>query len=144
MNEGLKYFPPQMFSPRYGAQIFTFRMISMTMQPGEELGCCSVPHVQYSIHLKQGKNEWTIEKRFSEFHQLHCDLTHKNADVAKMLPILPSKTIFPITYCSEKYLSERFCSLNTYLDKLLQFFSEKNLLDSENPIVPFLELQPNQ
>ena len=48
--------------------------------------------VYYTIKLKCGSIQWTVEKRFSDISQIHEDLAKNHAN----LPTLPGKTMFPL------------------------------------------------
>lgn len=130
-----------MFSSRYGMQIFTVQLTSKAID-SEEI-CCVIPPVKYCLQLKQGKNEWKLIKRYSDFVKVHEKLKETFPNLTGDLPCLPPKTILlPAVMCSEAFQSERYTALGKYLDKLLLLLSEKNRLNADCPIVAFFELSP--
>lgn len=46
----------------------------------------------FTIKLRYGAKQWTVEKRYSDICQLHEDLKNNHVN----LPSLPAKTLFPI------------------------------------------------
>ncbi len=137
-RDGLKYFQPQMFSPRYGLQIFTY-----SMTPGNKVdddSCCSLQCETYTIHVKQGNVEWSVVKRFSDFLRLHSILQEKYSTI-QPFPLFPPKTLFPELFCSQKFMTNRLNMLNIYLENILLSMSSKNLLQGQNPLLEWLELK---
>ena len=47
--------------------------------------------VYYNIHLKSGKKEWTVSKRFSEFERFNLEISLNHSK----LPSFPGKSLIP-------------------------------------------------
>lgn len=60
--------------------------------------------------VKRGNEKWTLEKRFSEFDQMHKNLTKL---FPKNLPVLPPKTVFKLNKSED--IEQRRQELDTYL-----------------------------
>jgi len=70
--------------------------------------------VYFTIKLKYGSHQWSLDKRFSDITQLHEDLSKNHGN----LPQLPAKTLFPL----KKYedIDARRVKLDNYMQVSLK------------------------
>jgi len=71
-------------------------------------------HVRYAILCKNGKINWTIEKRYSDLHELNRSLRKQFPNCA-WADLFPKKTLFTNTM-DQAFISERADRLQEYLD----------------------------
>eukprot|EP00743_Colponemidia_sp_Colp-15_P004312 GILK01004652.1.p1 GENE.GILK01004652.1~~GILK01004652.1.p1 ORF type:complete len:535 (+),score=60.10 GILK01004652.1:42-1646(+) len=88
------------------------------------------PLTFYVLTIKHGTEEWTLEKRFSDFDVLHAQLKKRCVS----LPALPGKTVFRST--SPEFVESRRRGLDAYLQSLIQ---QRDALASQE-LADFLEL----
>ena len=127
----LLFFPSRQFSSRYGDQFFTAQVDSFKVVNGETPSWLNVllclpatQYVTYAIHVKWGKNAWTVSRRYSDF-----------AKIFGKDPSFPSKTLFPLF--SESHLKIRQEQLNSFLSQHLEkacklsgdFMNNEDILD---------------
>jgi hypothetical protein len=86
--------------------------------------------IYYTIQVQKGGESWTLEKRFSEFSDLHKNLSK----LFKSLPSFPSKTLTKQT--DMHFLKNRQATLETYLQQTLQRLE----IFSSEPLKKFLQL----
>lgn len=135
MNNELLYFPRQQFSPRFGDHIFTVDIISHRIANRLDCLCRKSSVVLYKVLIKQGKKEWYIEKRFSEFIYLFDNI--KLSPSFRESKIIPTKTWFHST--DKSFLEQREDQLLIALDCALKDLSTQGkqaLINSE--ILEFL------
>lgn len=65
--------------------------------------------VFFFIHVRSGKVQWKIEKRFSELSKFHEDLSVNHG----ALPSFPKKTLFPLKNYED--IEARRIKLNVYI-----------------------------
>mmetsp|Transcript_16503 Transcript_16503/g.27909 ORF Transcript_16503/g.27909 Transcript_16503/m.27909 type:complete len:528 (-) Transcript_16503:159-1742(-) len=81
-------------------------------------------YTQYLIKFLCRGVEWTLHKRYRDFHDLHSDLSKENAKYGIELPKLPEKRWFHrqrwFNSGEEKYCWERRLKLQAYLRNLVK------------------------
>ena len=78
---------------------------------------CPPDTIQITSRFQPEKYDaWQIKRRYSDFHQLHKDLS-KATDNAKVLQLAPKR--FVKNNLAEEFLNKRQSLLNLYLDALL-------------------------
>jgi hypothetical protein len=133
------YFPKTAFSKRFGKQFFTVEIEKVEVINEDS---CWNKHAVYTLLVKQGKAEWSMQRRFREFDNLLKIMKTKiNVDEVSTLPCLPPKTCFPVTD-DEKFLEDRKDKLYGFLDSFLKELSQKNLV-TDKEVLDFLGLDPN-
>ena len=90
-------------------------------------------HTEYEIRVALGTDEWTVHRRYSDFHALHASLSVERADVQAAVP-LPPKRIFGNRVPT--FLSQRQSHLQTYLSDVVR----SQLLLRTPEVRRFLEL----
>lgn len=86
--------------------------------------------IYYIIQVQKSSDTWNLEKRFSEFSDLHKNLSK----LFKTLPSFPSKTITKQT--DMHFLHTRQIALEAYLKACI----EKLEIFSSEPLKKFLQL----
>ncbi|TDH73610.1 hypothetical protein CCR75_004737 [Bremia lactucae] len=104
----LVYLPEDAWSLRYGPDYFTVAIIKHLVKEKK--------YAQYELQIQNGRRNWKVLRRFSEFDGLHASVCYK---AGNRLPKLPPKT-----YCcrdlNPDFLSRRRELLRCFLDRLLQ------------------------
>jgi hypothetical protein len=135
-SSSLLYFPKTVFSKRFGKQFFTMDITGFEVADKDS---CWNKHAEYVLTLKQGKSEWTVKRRFSEFDAFSRDVHGLLPDDPSLAP-LPPKTCR--SHLEDQFLQDRREKLYDFLDITLKELSQKNLITNES-IVKFLEIDPN-
>lgn len=104
------FFPPRNWSRRFGTQFFTIEIASHQLKEEE-----SEKHALYLITVKRGKQERTIERRYSEFYEFHRLLVRFSSYARRCN--FPPKTWF--RNVSKNFLEERKELLDKYLQQVL-------------------------
>ena len=81
---------------------------------------------RYTVNVKIGPKNWTLEYRFSEFYNLHMNLKKQSSN----LPSFPKRGIFATT--KPESIEKRRAHLEDYLSKICQkteVFANENFLD---------------
>jgi hypothetical protein len=82
----------------------------------------------FIIQVKGGFNSWVIEKRYSQFEDLHSSLFVAEALVLPVGVALPPKKIkLFVSHITPKFVEERRCLLDAYLNRVI---SSKSLVKS--------------
>ncbi|GAB5367393.1 hypothetical protein AAMO2058_001226300 [Amorphochlora amoebiformis] len=76
-------------------------------------------HVRFVLEVRRGNHMFRIQRRYSEFHDLHICLSAKFGVETLQRCGFPPKTIFRDT--SESFREQRKSDLNNYLDKLAEY-----------------------
>ncbi|GAB9471652.1 hypothetical protein Gpo141_00008856 [Globisporangium polare] len=103
----LVYLPEQSWSVRYGPDYFTVAIIGFKVPDGA--------FAQYELQVQNGKRNWTLLRRFSEFDRLRWSVRHRGGD---RLPDLPPKTFF-CRDLNPDFLALRKALLAKFLHELL-------------------------
>ena len=116
------YLPPREFSPRYGAQYFTAKVIDYKLNLSDS---CNVrSYIEYTIEVRNGFGKWIQNRRFAHFATLHAYMDKELGKFTPKLviPALPPKTCFQ-TF-DDKFVEERMKLLSIFLDDLLKVLNE--------------------
>lgn len=144
------YFPPKLFSARFGAQFFTIKMEKydvvdkgsarpVAVSTPWPCACLDGPFVEYLVDVTQGSGHWCVRHRYSDFSALHQSIQAllPNGEAS---PQLPAKTMWSIVHRDDD-LEARREALEVYLHNLLSIYSNKRLVIPQ-PIVDFLKIKP--
>jgi regulator of vacuolar morphogenesis len=77
------------------------------------------PHTAYRIDVQAAVRQWHVWKRYSDFTQLHAQLTH-TFPRHRIPSHLPTKRIFPPTFNAPTRVEDRRQGLEDYLRTLLR------------------------
>ena len=91
------YFPPTQFSRRFSENFFTSDILEYKRNINEG-GCFNNAHVVYVLTVYNGKAEWTLERRYSQFFNFFVAVKERHGTKLNDLPNMPCKTYFPIVY----------------------------------------------
>ncbi|KAG2780083.1 hypothetical protein PC129_g6564 [Phytophthora cactorum] len=104
----LVYLPVSAWSLRYGPDYFTVAIVKYLVKEDE--------YALYELQIQNGRRNWKVLRRFSEFDALQASVRFKAGD---RLPELPPKT-----YCcrdlNPDFLARRKELLQVFLHHLLQ------------------------
>uniref|UniRef100_K3X0A5 PX domain-containing protein n=1 Tax=Globisporangium ultimum (strain ATCC 200006 / CBS 805.95 / DAOM BR144) TaxID=431595 RepID=K3X0A5_GLOUD len=103
----LVYLPEKVWSTRYGPDYFTVAVIGYKIHENA--------FAQYELQVQNGKRNWTLLRRFSEFDRLRWNVRYKGGD---RMPNLPPKT-FCCRDLNPDFLSVRKTQLEKFLHDLL-------------------------
>ena len=126
-DETLMYFPSNQFSSRYGDKYYTIEFLSFKINAedaclGRLLG---FRYVAYQIKVLNGKNAWTIEKRFRDFISFGSKCRIKYPKIAPRIPADPPKTCFLKKKTDDPaFLKQRRDALIAYIERILIIVSE--------------------
>ena len=159
------FFERKEFSPRYGDEIFSVSFDSeplteKSLEPSSSLldvlagalgvtvsGCC-VPKniVYYNITVYQGKFQWTVKRRFSDFKALYHKLTHGTHGGGALHEIVSKIELPPTTMLDVSndlnYCKDRQEDLAYFLITTLHEISSKHLVTED--ILTFLGMDEEQ
>jgi len=82
--------------------------------PTTTISASSPPYTLYTITLRQPLRSWTLQKRYSDFTNLHTTLTSQNSNTPPPFP-LPAKSWFKKTVSSPEFTESRRHGLEKYL-----------------------------
>lgn len=121
----LVYLPENKWSTRYGPEYFTVAVIAYEVYDNS--------HAQYKLLVQNGKRNWTLMRRFSDFDAMRSGVRHWTG---RKLPKLPPKTLL-CRDLNPEFLARRRLLLNDFLDHLLVIPG----VAEEQSVRDFLQLQ---
>jgi hypothetical protein len=130
----LLYFPIKQFSPRFGDNFFTCTIERFI--PCDSDVCFVTNYITFNLKVSLGRENWDIERRFSEFVTLINYIREQYPQFQTSLPATPPKTCFRVL-TDEKFLNERKDKLCELLDELLRLLSREKVV-SDRKVLDFL------
>lgn len=127
------FFPPKLFSPRFGDNIFSCKITKFESNEETEL-CFVCQYINFVIELHRGKQTWVVRRRFREFDKLyqHCFAAYSKIDESIVFPVLPPKTYTNVS-TNTPFLEQRMQLLSEAVEDLLVILSRLKVLD--DPVI---------
>ena len=120
----LIYFPKSQFSPRFGDTFFTCSVTAWSYNRDPTVCSFEALFVRYEVELRMGRRTWTLQRRFSEFVQLHSLVVGK---FGFLPPPHPPRSCYRVLY-DRAFLNDRQAALAAYLDGLLRALSSNHCM----------------
>ena len=127
------YFPPSSFSPRFSNESLipmTTELTGWAWSDGVE--SCSPRYVVYHVHVRYGREQWLLKRRYSHFLTFHKELLNEFPSLAAdgQHVAFPPKSwaCFGMVLDDESFLSSRQDQLCDFLVSLLGTLNSRGLL----------------